>query len=231
VAVGLDGAQGGVEAEHQLVVLAHDAAQQGGAVAHHVVEVEDLQLEHLLAAEGEQLAGQGFGAGAGLDDQLQAAAGLGIGGGGEQQAAVAVDDGEQVVEVVGDAAGEQADAFHLLRLAVLLLQPLVFGEVEEGALDALGLGLVGGQVVDVGEHQDLAAVGAADGELAVGDGAGAAEFGGEGGEAGEEGGGLGADQRLRGHAGDAGEGGVGLEHHAGAIQAEHAGQVALEELW
>ena len=39
----------------------------------------------------------------------------------EQQLGVAVDDREQVVEVVRDAAGQPADRFHLLRLAQLLL--------------------------------------------------------------------------------------------------------------
>ena len=40
-----------------------------------------------------------------------------------EQLAVAEDDGEQVVEVVRDAAGEPADRLHLLRLAELLLEP------------------------------------------------------------------------------------------------------------
>ena len=39
-----------------------------------------------------------------------------------QQRGVAVDDGEQVVEVVGDAAGQPADRFHLLRLAKMRLR-------------------------------------------------------------------------------------------------------------
>ena len=38
----------------------------------------------------------------------------------EQQVGVAEDRGEQVVEVVRDAAGEPADRFHLLRLPELL---------------------------------------------------------------------------------------------------------------
>jgi hypothetical protein len=39
-----------------------------------------------------------------------------------QQRAVAVDDGEQVVEVVGDAAGEAAQRLHLLHLLQALLE-------------------------------------------------------------------------------------------------------------
>ena len=41
---------------------------------------------------------------------------------GEQHVAVAGDDGEQVVEIVGHAAGQPAHRLHLLRLAELLLQ-------------------------------------------------------------------------------------------------------------
>ena len=40
-----------------------------------------------------------------------------------QQLDHAEDDGQDVVEVVSDAAGELADRLHLLRLAQLLLQP------------------------------------------------------------------------------------------------------------
>ena len=43
--------------------------------------------------------------------------------------AEAEDDGEQVVEVVRHAAGEQADGLHLLRLAQLLLEALPRGRV------------------------------------------------------------------------------------------------------
>ena len=47
----------------------------------------------------------------------------------QQQLAVAVDDGQQVVEVVGHAAGQPADRLHLLRLPELLLQPPPLGDV------------------------------------------------------------------------------------------------------
>ena len=46
-----------------------------------------------------------------------------------EQVGVAADDGEQVVEVVGDPAGEPADRFHLLRLPELFLEPLAVGDV------------------------------------------------------------------------------------------------------
>ena len=47
----------------------------------------------------------------------------------QQELGVSRDHHEQVVEVVGDAAGEPADGFHLLGLAKLLLQGAAFGDV------------------------------------------------------------------------------------------------------
>jgi hypothetical protein len=43
---------------------------------------------------------------------------------------VAHDPGEQVVEVVGHAAGKTSNGFELLRLKQLLLQPPAFGHVH-----------------------------------------------------------------------------------------------------
>ena len=49
----------------------------------------------------------------------------------EQAAGLTADDHQQVVEVVGDAAGQPADRLHLLRLTELLLELLVRSEVVE----------------------------------------------------------------------------------------------------
>ena len=43
-----------------------------------------------------------------------------------QQVGVALDDGEDVVEIMGDAGGELADGFHFLRVAELGLEILPF---------------------------------------------------------------------------------------------------------
>ncbi len=48
-----------------------------------------------------------------------------------EERCVAVDDGENVVEVVRDAAGELADGLHFLRLAELLLQPPLRRDIAE----------------------------------------------------------------------------------------------------
>ena len=81
------------------------------------------RLQHLLAAEREQLAGQRGGAIRGVQDLvdlrghrrilLDAV---------RHQLGVAANRRQQVVEVVRDAAGEPADRLHLLRLAQLIFE-------------------------------------------------------------------------------------------------------------
>jgi hypothetical protein len=75
----------------------------------------------------------------------------------EEQAAVAADGLEEVVEVVGDAGGQRADDFHFLGLEELLLEFVVMGLVGDVADEAADLGAVdpGGDL-----HQPVAAVGA-----------------------------------------------------------------------
>src|SRR5439155_26733381 len=96
------------------------------------VEVEDFRLDDLLAAEGEELAGEGFAALAGLLDFAQEFA-LRIGAiePAQDDLAVAKDDREQVVEVMGDAAGELAEDLHLLGEAALLVEQLELGKVMD----------------------------------------------------------------------------------------------------
>ena len=80
-------------------------------------------LERLLAREGEQPAGQRGGALRALQRHLLGARDPRDRGRRRQfghlpadHVEAAEDDGEQIVEVVRDAAGELADRFHLLRL-------------------------------------------------------------------------------------------------------------------
>ena len=58
-----------------------------------------------------------------------------------QRFEIADDDREQIVEVMGHATGELADAFHLLRLAQPLLGGATFGEIARdlGKSDDLAL--------------------------------------------------------------------------------------------
>ena len=110
----------GVEAE--LDLLADDAAQQFLHLADERVEIEHARLEDLLPAEGEELAREVGGLLAGFANEpgllprcvvVRARVG--------DQFRVADDGGEEVVEIVRDAAGEPPDGFHLLRMAQLLL--------------------------------------------------------------------------------------------------------------
>jgi hypothetical protein len=47
----------------------------------------------------------------------------------EEEAGVALDDGENVVEIVGDAGGQLADGFHFLDLAQLIFQGVLLGDI------------------------------------------------------------------------------------------------------
>jgi len=56
--VGLDGGQRGGKVEIQRDVLAEDAPQHLADVADRLIQINELGLEHLLAAEGEELPGE-----------------------------------------------------------------------------------------------------------------------------------------------------------------------------
>ena len=87
------------------------------------VDVDRLHLERMLAREGEQPLHQRRGALGGLAAIGRASRGCGPGprSAAQREVEIADDDGEQIVEVVRDAAGEAADRFHLLRLAQRVL--------------------------------------------------------------------------------------------------------------
>src|SRR2546427_395102 len=81
------------------------------------VEVDDLRLQHLLAAEREQLARELAGALRGFADLSDVIPGRRAGREVlEQQLAITEDYGEQVIEVMRHAAGQPPDRLHLLRL-------------------------------------------------------------------------------------------------------------------
>src|SRR5215212_4159987 len=88
------------------------------------VQIDDLGLEHLLAPEREQLPRQ-TGSTLGRTERLLdlTTRVLATPGLPERQLPVAADRGQEVVEVVRDAAGESTDCFELLRLVKLLLEP------------------------------------------------------------------------------------------------------------
>ena len=111
-------------------VLADQPPQHGGGISHRHVEVEHPWGEHLAAAESEQLASELGGAPCRVADLSDVPAHLRVGAHLTlEQAAEAEDRGEQVVEVVSDAACQLADGLHLLGLAQLLLEAKPFGDV------------------------------------------------------------------------------------------------------
>ena len=137
--VGLDGAGA---AGSGSTVSSMSLADAGGAASSALsattcVEVEDLRGSStcLRPKASSWRVSSAARSPARLDLGEEAAIGVVRAEGVEQQAGVADDDGQQVVEVVRDPAGQPADGLHLLRLAELLLA---------GPQLAFGLGLVEG---------------------------------------------------------------------------------------
>ena len=129
-------------------VVADQAAQHLLRVAHSDVEVEDLRLHRLLAAERQQLAGQRLGALARLANLADQFLGRFVKRlTAQQDFAVAEDDGEEIVEIVSDAAGELAEQLHFLGDEELLLQAAHGADVmsdEDGADGLAGVAVKGG---------------------------------------------------------------------------------------
>ena len=131
-------AQVGGEAELELDLITGDAAEDLGDLADERVEIDDLHLGLLPAAELEDLPRNGHGLEAGAVDFLEVllrrghARDLGC-----DDLTVTVDDGEQIVEIMGDAARQQADRVEFLRLPQRLAQAPVLGDIpidaEQGA--------------------------------------------------------------------------------------------------
>ena len=154
-----DVAQIGRQRRHQLHVFADQAAQQLLQLGHQRVDVHHLRLQHLPAAEREQLPGERRRAIAcRLNLQQIQTQRILVRHLVEHQVGVAENRRQQVVEVVGDAAGQLSDCFHLLRLAQLLLELAAVGDVAH-VDDNAGDGGIG-QAIDAHRFHDApAAVG------------------------------------------------------------------------
>ena len=163
-----------LDAERHLV--GQQAVQQVRELGERVLEVDDGRAQRLLAREGEQLAHQRGGAVGVLADLHQVAV-LDVGDvvAHQQEVAVAVDRGQQVVEVVGDAAGELADRLHLLALDELRLEGLELGGVGEDGEQRRRAVEHGAGEGDL--QEDLLAVGGAAGDLGAAEGAAAGGVG------------------------------------------------------
>ena len=108
----------------QLHVLSDEPLEHLLHAREKLVQVEHPGLDNLLPAEHQELSGETSRSQRCLSNfvyvRSQRVGGLEIV---ENQLSVAEDDGEHVVEVVRDPAGETPDRFHLLRLSELFLAP------------------------------------------------------------------------------------------------------------
>ncbi len=116
--------------------LAQGAAQQGLALADQGVEIAGFRPQGLPAREGQQLMCQAFAApGGGQGGLTHLLAPGGVVGRLEDHVQGADDHGQQIVEVVGHAAGEAADGLHALGVHQVLLGP---GFLLQGFGDLFG---------------------------------------------------------------------------------------------
>ena len=142
--IGAGAADGGGEAGGEFDIFADEGAEETLHVGDDGVDVDDFEFEKLFAAESQELAGERGGAVGGLLN--------GFGFGMQRMAegelvehdfGIAADDHEEIVEVVGDAAGEAADGFHFLGLAELVFEHAALGDVFGDGFENVG-GLVAG---------------------------------------------------------------------------------------
>ena len=116
--------------DRQLHLLAQGARQDAVGAAHGRAQVDHPGVGALPAGKGEQPAHQGGGPIGGGADAVQLAAHLGLAAQPEgEQLGRPHDGGEQVVELVGDAARQPADRLHLLGVQQLLLEALALAHV------------------------------------------------------------------------------------------------------
>ncbi len=110
---------------------------------HGVAQIENTQVEDLSAAERQQLSRErrrALGGAADFGEILMVTAlGPNVV---QQHVAVALDGGEQVVEVVRNATGQLTDRFDLLRLSILLFELVSLRDIEADTGGAHGESLL-----------------------------------------------------------------------------------------
>ena len=130
--VGANGTGPRVKISGQVDVFADQPFDHGADRRKRLVEVKDLERQHLAPAEGQELPGQGRRPLAGGQDLRQRTTKRILGPHLVQhERGAPVDDGEQVVEIVGHAAGQAADPFHLVGLPELIFELFVLRDIDE----------------------------------------------------------------------------------------------------
>ena len=122
--------QGGVRPDPLLDALLDEAGQHLGHLCQHLVQVDDLRLQVLAPAEGQELASEVRGVLGRLADhahvvELRAA----FGEAAPQQLGRPGHHHQEVVEVVSDASGQAPDRLHLQGLPQLVFQRALLGDV------------------------------------------------------------------------------------------------------
>lgn len=152
----------GAEIEIQPSGIADQAAKNGGVIAYQLIQIQHQRLQGLATAEDKQLLGEGRSAAAG-----------GVNGGdffpaerlagelGREDFAIAVDDGQEIVEIVRDSAGEPADRIKVLGVDQSLLQSAFLGDVTVGRDDVAGASGGIAEEVEAPCGEDQTSVGAA----------------------------------------------------------------------
>ena len=98
-----------------------------------VVQVQNPRGQHLLPAEGQKLARQGSCPVASFHNLVEVTPHRVVGVKTVQhQLAVPVDDGQEVIEIVGDSTRQPTDRLHLRRLLKPFFQSLALGHILFG---------------------------------------------------------------------------------------------------
>ncbi len=139
-----------------LDILPEHAGQHAMQVVEDLVDVHQLRLQHLAPREGEELAGERRRAIGGLQDLLDVLARPRVGELlVEGKRGEAANRGQQIIEVVGDAAGESPHRLHALRDRQLFAHLLLHRDVGERTDHPLGDVAVPGDdrpFLDVGDR-------------------------------------------------------------------------------
>ena len=121
----------------QLHLFSEGSPQQMVGFQDDLVQIDHARLQRLLSREGQQAAHEIGAAIGGLQGDLGGLAGARVCAGPfGQHVQIADDHGQEIVEVVGDAAGQLADAFHLLRLGQLAFRHPAIGHILADGDDA-----------------------------------------------------------------------------------------------
>ena len=157
-AVGHDGHVRALQHGLERYVLADQVHQEFLHPADDGIQIHRLGMQDLLSAEGKDALGQPGGSFRGLEHVFGVGAlfvvALHLF---EQQVPVPEDRGQDIVEVMGNAPGQQADGFHLLRLQELLLELLLLGHIPDHAPEAPDLPLPVAQGRAGDDHPELVA--------------------------------------------------------------------------